>query len=65
MPQPNEQALRRYPNTGGTYTPATQDAEPITCTCKAGCATPCRGECGCRACEAAFEDWDGFGRTEY
>jgi hypothetical protein len=46
----DDQALMRYPGTGGLY-----DGHP--CTCTAACPAACDGDrCGCQVCERAWID---------
>jgi hypothetical protein len=50
-PEPTEEGLRRYEDTGGRY----MQGEP--CTCKPECDDPCKGQCGCQACGNAYGDF--------
>lgn len=44
----------------------TEPAPPLPpCGCEPWCQQPCRGDCGCESCSAAFDSWDGFGRVSY
>lgn len=53
MGDSTEEGKRRYPP-DGVYRDC---GEPVAiCTCGASCPDPCRGECGCEACKAAYFD---------
>lgn len=55
-PDPTEEGLFRYPITDGFFDIADffvvrKRAERLVpCRCRAECARPCMGECGCQAC---------------
>jgi len=51
--EPTDDGKRRYPP-DGLYWIDRDWCEP--CTCTRHCAKVCRGECGCSACLASFED---------
>jgi hypothetical protein len=52
---PTEEGYRRYPP-DGCYI-ATDDPEDIySCTCSKECPRPCKGKCGCEACDVAYQD---------
>lgn len=51
---PTKEGLERYPP-DGYYRLDEEDSEP--CTCKTDCPMPCNGQCGCSACDAAYQDW--------
>lgn len=46
--QPTATGLEKYE--GGFY-------EGGPCTCSPRCAPACKGECGCKACSMAFNDF--------
>ncbi len=48
---PTEEGRRRFPP-NGIYAEARE-----VCTCEPGCSVPCKGECGCKACTAAYGDF--------
>jgi hypothetical protein len=50
---PTPEGLRRY-EPDGYYR---EGGEPIPCVCKPECSYACKGECGCKACNAAFQDF--------
>ena len=47
---PTAEGLRRYPDATEGYW------EDIPCTCQPDCPDPCRGGCGCSACNNAYMD---------
>jgi hypothetical protein len=52
--QPTDEGRKRY-EADGFYV---VDADwRIACTCKPTCPADCKGECGCKACEAAYQDF--------
>ncbi len=60
-PTPTEEGLRRYPETQGYYPDRSREGaypdRDLPCTCEATCATPCAGECGCKACDMRFVEF--------
>lgn len=52
---PTPEGVQRY-EPDGYYR---EGGEAVPCTCKPTCASACKGECGCRACQMAFQDF-GF-----
>lgn len=62
--QCTESARTRYPEEAGYYRPADAPELLIACRCTDACPTPCVGQCGCKACLAAYEDWDGYGSLD-
>jgi hypothetical protein len=47
--EPTEEGKKRFEFTLGYY-------DEIPCTCTDNCPDPCKGECGCSACRAAYCD---------
>lgn len=47
--QPSEIGILKHPP-AGIY-------EGYACTCRPSCDSPCKGECGCEACHAAYADF--------
>ena len=52
--KPTKRGIEEYPP-DGFY-------EGYPCTCTEDCIGSCKGDCGCRACSAAYSD---FGLSEY
>jgi hypothetical protein len=50
---PTEEGVRRY-EPDGYYT---ANGDRVPCTCKPTCSIACKGECGCKACQQAFQDF--------
>ena len=50
---PTPEGLTRYEPDG--YYAA--NGEQLPCTCFPTCSKTCKGECGCAACHAAFQDF--------
>ena len=48
-PQPTDDGLRRWEPFGFYACHA--------CTCLPTCDDPCKGDCGCEACDAAYQDY--------
>lgn len=48
--EPTEEGKKRHPP-NGIY-----DSE-YACTCIPTCANPCKGGCGCKACDTAYQDF--------
>lgn len=46
---PTEEGKKRHPP-DGLY-------EDYACTCTESCRRPCNGQCGCKACGAAYSDF--------
>lgn len=47
--KPSAEGLHKYPPEG-RY-------EGYACTCKPECTYDCKGQCGCRACNASYQDF--------
>ena len=56
-PRPTDAGRAKYPPDG--YYHATP-GEMIPCTCEPSCLGGCKGECGCKACHAAYQDFLSF-----
>lgn len=41
----------------GWYQPKNDPDEPLPCSCQPSCPSNCKGECGCAACHAAYQDF--------
>lgn len=50
---PTHEGIQRY-EPDGYYT---ANGYPVPCTCRETCLLACKGECGCRACDMAFQDF--------
>ncbi len=50
--EPTAEGKRRWPP-DGIY----GMTDPQPCTCKPECNDPRKGECGCQACDNAYQDW--------
>ena len=56
---PTEEGIKRYPP-NGVYTGGFGEEDKdwwLPCTCTQKCETPCKGECGCQACDMAYNDF--------
>ena len=51
---PTETGIRAYPP-DGYYTVDAEEAYP--CTCTPDCPPQCKGQCGCEACNCAYQDF--------
>jgi len=47
--KPSKKGIKKYPP-DGYY-------EGVPCTCKDKCLYNCKGECGCKACKALYQDF--------
>jgi hypothetical protein len=60
--QPTEEGKRRYNFTEpvgfyNDYNPDGSVDERFACTCAPACANPCKGSCGCEACDRNWQDY--------
>lgn len=49
----SREAKKRYPPDGRYH----DGINNLICTCKQTCNNPCKGECGCKACKNAYQDF--------
>ena len=59
MEIPTNEGKRRYPP-DGIYKGGFSDKDKNfweVCTCTKGCPDPCKGQCGCKACRACYNDF--------
>jgi len=53
--KPTATGMKKYPEGNGYYIANEPDGPP--CTCKESCSYFCKGECGCEACNQAYQDF--------
>ena len=60
MEKPTEEGKRRHPPDGiykgDFFDEADKDFWEV-CTCSENCPDPCKGQCGCKACRANWNDF--------
>ena len=54
--EPTEEGKKRY-SPDGYYRDHPTDGERYPCLCTEECMRPCKGECGCPACDASYNDY--------
>jgi|GEM_PF-1294160 len=69
MKTPSKEGKKRY-RPDGFYKGPFMDDQSFweACTCAPECPDPCQGQCGCQACETAYEDtlyYEGMNLTKF